>query len=61
MKEYFDIIQQLLDSCVKGGAFTKADDVCRVQNAIEELKKEVYLGFSKSDRFTQGDQEQQPG
>lgn len=60
MKEDFDIIQQLLDSCVAGGAFKKAVDVARVQQAIDNLKTATH-GLQDTDRSTQGDQEQQPG
>lgn len=60
MKEDFDIIQQLLDSCVAGGAFKKAVDVARVQEAIENLKIEIH-GLQEPDSSCPGIAEQQPG
>lgn len=48
MKEDFDLLQQLLDGAVKGGAFTRAIDVCRMQDAIENLKKIVHNGLQES-------------
>lgn len=41
MKENFEIIQKVIDGAVKAGLFSNARDVCKVQLAIDQVKREV--------------------